>query len=243
MELGRRFTRALVVATLGAGIAACGDDAPEDGDSAAITSAAADAVVDTAVDTTQNQAPVITGALNPTAIEGQLYEFTPRASDPDGDTLTFSIQGKPDWLAFDTRNGRLSGTPGGADIGSYAGIVISVSDGELGAELAPAAIDVIAASASGNSPPSISGTPADSVIVGQFYDFIPFASDPDGDSLNFEVQNLPAWADFYAPTGRLSGTPGAADVGTYGNIVISVDDGIATRTLDPFVIVVNPDPG
>ena len=40
-------------------------------------------------------------------------------------------------------------------------------------------------------------------------------------------------------TGRLSGTPAAANVGTTANIVISVSDGTASATLPAFSITVN----
>jgi parallel beta-helix repeat protein len=60
---------------------------------------------------------------------GVAYAFQPTASDADGDTLTFSIAGRPSWAAFDTATGKLSGTPAAGDVASDAGIVISVSDG------------------------------------------------------------------------------------------------------------------
>jgi hypothetical protein len=68
------------------------------------------------------------------------------------------------------------------------------------------------------------------------YNFVPTASDPNGDSISFNVVNRPAWASFDSATGALSGTPGAGDVGTYANIVIVVSDGQATSTLPLFQI-------
>jgi hypothetical protein len=70
------------------------------------------------------------------------YAFTPSASDPDGDPLTFSVAQKPDWLTFDPANGTLTGTPGAAHIGTYRGVELSVSDGENKAILPPFDIDV-----------------------------------------------------------------------------------------------------
>lgn len=63
------------------------------------------------------------------------YAFRPSASDDDGDSLTFSIRNKPAWATFDTRTGTLGGTPQFGDVGSYAGIEISVSDGNARASL------------------------------------------------------------------------------------------------------------
>lgn len=83
----------------------------------------------------QNRAPTISGTPPTSLNAGSAYDFQPNASDPDGDALTFTIQNKPGWAAFDTANGRLSGTPAAADVATFANIVISVSDGVAGASL------------------------------------------------------------------------------------------------------------
>jgi hypothetical protein len=84
----------------------------------------------------------LSGTPPTTVIAGAPYSFSPTASDPDGNTLTFSITGKPAWAAFDTATGRLSGTPGAANVGSYAGIVIAVGDGTVTTTLPTFAVTV-----------------------------------------------------------------------------------------------------
>jgi hypothetical protein len=66
---------------------------------------------------------------------GTAYNFTPSASDANGDKLTFSIAGKPAWAAFNAATGTLSGTPAYADAGVYSNIVIAVSDGKASTSL------------------------------------------------------------------------------------------------------------
>ena len=90
----------------------------------------------------------------------------------------------------------------------------------------------------GNSAPRITGTPSTSVLQGSAYVFAPNATDADGNTLTFSIANAPGWAAFNASTGRLSGTPTAANVGTYSNIRISVSDGTATTSLPAFSIQV-----
>jgi hypothetical protein len=90
----------------------------------------------------------------------------------------------------------------------------------------------------GNAAPTIQGQPSGAVQVGQAYTFTPSASDANGDALTFSVTNKPDWADFNAATGRLSGTPTAADVAMYSNISISVSDGQASAALSAFGISV-----
>lgn len=90
-----------------------------------------------------NRAPTISGVPGSSVLMGEEYSFTPDAADADNDPLTFSVQGEPDWLAIDSGNGTLAGTPQLADIGSYSGIVVSVSDGSLSASLPQFSVDVV----------------------------------------------------------------------------------------------------
>jgi hypothetical protein len=92
--------------------------------------------------TADNRAPVISGAAPAAARVGTLYEFKPTAQGPDGDALRFSIVNKPDWASFNSTSGRLYGTPAAGDVGTFAGVVITVSDGELEDELNPFSITV-----------------------------------------------------------------------------------------------------
>jgi hypothetical protein len=81
--------------------------------------------------TGSNQAPSIDGTPSTAAREGQAWEFRPTASDADGDTLSFTISNRPEWAAFNSQTGRLSGTPGVGTVGTYANISIRVSDGTV----------------------------------------------------------------------------------------------------------------
>lgn len=84
----------------------------------------------------------------------------------------------------------------------------------------------------------IAGVPALTASVGRAYAFTPSASDADGDSLSFSVQNLPTWATLNPATGKLSGTP--TQTGQSANIIISVSDGKATTKLPAFAVNVAP---
>ena len=182
-----------------------------------------------------NTPPVISGAPATAVSQNTAYQFVPSASDADGDTLTFSIVNRPVWAGFNTSTGSLSGTPTANDVGTYANIVISVSDGQASASLPAFALVVQAV----NTPPVIAGSPTTSVLQDTAYQFVPAASDADGDALSFSIVNQPGWATFNSATGVLNGTPTAGDVGTYANIVISVSDGQSSASLPGFSITVN----
>lgn len=89
-----------------------------------------------------NSSPTITGDPQYVAVMSSAYAFAPTSSDDDGDPLTFTIRNKPAWAHFDVATGRLEGIPQFGDIGSYDGIVISVSDGRASASLPPFSIEV-----------------------------------------------------------------------------------------------------
>jgi hypothetical protein len=102
-------------------------------------SAASNSVTPTAA----NTAPVISGTPATSVDQGQAYSFVPTVTDPDEDTLTFSIENKPTWASFDTATGALTGTPAKEHVGTTSGIVISVSDGEFTASLDAFNLEVI----------------------------------------------------------------------------------------------------
>jgi hypothetical protein len=91
-----------------------------------------------------NQAPTISGTPASSVMQSSPYSFQPAANDANGDTLTFSIAGKPSWASFDTTNGKLNGTPTGGDVGNYQNIRISVSDGQVTVGLAAFSVSVVA---------------------------------------------------------------------------------------------------
>jgi hypothetical protein len=192
-----------------------------------------------------NHAPEITGSPATSVQAGAAYSFAPVASDSDGDTLTFSANGLPAWASLEATTGRVTGTPGDANVGTSGDISIAVTDGKLTTALNSFRITVTARTTPPptNTPPGISGVPAASVIVGQAYSFQPAATDANGDSLSFSISGMPGWAIFSTSTGRLSGTPGAGHVGTYSNIVISVSDGKGgSASLPAFAIQVQAPP-
>jgi len=184
----------------------------------------------------ENRAPEISGQPATNVVAGSAYSFVPQANDADGDTLQFSISGRPSWASFNTSTGALTGTPSESDVGSSTGVVISVSDAEASDSLPAFTLTVLTGVT--NTPPEIGGTPPTSVVAGSVYDYTPTASDADGDTLVFSINNAPSWASFNSATGRISGMPATGDAGTYSGISISVTDGQDTATLPSFGIIV-----
>ncbi|WP_462170723.1 Ig-like domain-containing protein [Pseudoalteromonas xiamenensis] len=93
-----------------------------------------------------------------------------------------------------------------------------------------------------NRKPILAGTPVTTIAQDSNYAFAPSLTDGDasyGDSHTFNITNKPSWASFDTATGKLSGTPGNAHVGTTSNIIISATDSLGeTGTLAAFNVQV-----
>jgi hypothetical protein len=184
-----------------------------------------------------NTAPTISGTPIKTATVGVKYAFVPTAYDADGDKLNFVVQNRPSWLGISYATGGLYGTP--PTPGVWSNIIVYVKDGVYTRALPKFTITVVAATGTANRAPTISGSPATSLNAGSAYSFQPTAADLDGDTLAFTIANKPSWASFNTATGRISGTPDAAGVGSYANISIQVSDGKIAAALPAFAIAVN----
>ena len=89
-----------------------------------------------------NSSPTISGNPPSAILVSDMYDFEPNATDPDGDSLTFTITNKPNWAGFDTKTGRLSGQPTLGNVGTFGNIVIKASDGTTSSSLRAFAITV-----------------------------------------------------------------------------------------------------
>jgi len=87
--------------------------------------------------------------------------------------------------------------------------------------------------------PTILGLPRKNVRVDETFEFTPSARDPTGQHLRFSIKNRPRWAQFDFTTGRLTGTPGKADTGSYDDIRISVSNGVGDASLPEFSLQVS----
>jgi hypothetical protein len=119
-----------------------------------------------------------------------------------------------------------------------AAVLTGCGAGDGGSDSTGLAAPATSSDTSTQVAPTISGTPATTIVAGAKYSFQPSASDTDGDALTFSIENLPTWATFDATSGTLAGTPTAANVGTSAQITISVADGKAISELAPFTIQV-----
>ena len=187
--------------------------------------------------------PTIGGTPKTTFGVNSWYSWAPTASDPavEQRRLRYSIVNKPSWALFSVYSGKIEGaTP--ATPGTWSNIRITVKSATGTATLPAFSITTHAKGSAGgttNRPPVLSGTPLTSVTAGNAYAYRPTGSDPEGRTLTWSITNRPAWATFSTASGALTGTPTAAQVGTYSGIAISASDGTNRTSLPSFSIAVN----
>jgi hypothetical protein len=121
-------------------------------------SPASDAATPAGVPSAPPATPVALTGTPPTSVTaGQNYAFQPTVSAGSG-AVTFQIQGKPTWAAFNASTGALTGTPAVANEGTASGITITGSNGSSSASIGPFAIAVNAPPTSPPASPPATGS-------------------------------------------------------------------------------------
>src|SRR5690606_32459422 len=111
---------------------------------------------------------------------GQPWAATITASDPDGDSLTFSLVTAPAGMVI-SETGRLEWP---SAVGGAYTITVLVTDGRGGS--AEQAFSLIV-----NRAPEISGVPVTDGQAGVEYRYAIAAADPDGDELQYTLAGAP----------------------------------------------------
>lgn len=171
-----------------------------------------------------NHAPVITSTPVTSATveqaytDTQPYTYNVNATDPDGDTLTYSLTTKPTGMTINSTTGLINWTPT-TSTGDY-NVTVKVSDGELTATQS----FTITVSLS-NHDPIIFSTPDTAAKVGVEYTYQIAATDPDEeDTLTYTLSAKPDGMVINESTGLVSWVPSEAQVGGH-EVLIEVSDG------------------
>jgi hypothetical protein len=78
---------------------------------------------------TVNQSPSIASSPVLTALTNQLYQYQLQGSDPDGDTLRYSLIAAPAFLSITSSTGLISGIPTSGSVGKHT-VTVQVEDGK-----------------------------------------------------------------------------------------------------------------
>jgi len=142
-------------------------------------------------------------------VAGQVVSFdlAGKVSDPDGDTVTVTIERKPEGVEASIANNKLSFTP--ASEGTYE-FILKASDGKGGE--AEAGLVVVVSRVPNSAPVWTKVSYTASAVVGQLFEFdlAGKVSDPDGDTITIEIISGPTGASI--ENDKLKFTPTSVSV-------------------------------
>ena len=188
-----------------------------------------------------NRPPVINPIDDQTMNEGEPLTLNISATDPDGNTLAFTVNNLPDFADFNNSSdgsATIVLQPDFSDSGQYT-ISVVVSDGELSA-LHSFSLSIL----NSNRAPKITST---AIITGTEnieYVYDVDATDPDGDTLTYSLLTGPDGLTIDSSTGVISWIPGSEQTGSH-TITVEVSDengGTDTQTFTVNVMDVNHPP-
>jgi len=179
-----------------------------------------------------NRPPSIQSVPPVTADPGQLYVYAVRATDPDGDPLSFRLAVQPDGMTIDQRTGLIRWTPS-VPAPSQHTVRIVVEDGYGGIGSQTYTLHV--GQQAFNRPPIISSIPAYQAAEGATYRYQVAARDPEGGPVRFELGASPPGMTVEATTGLI--TWPNAQSGEHTVTVVALDDQDARATQSYLLLV------
>ncbi|MBI3467959.1 MAG: putative Ig domain-containing protein, partial [Planctomycetes bacterium] len=176
-----------------------------------------------------NLVPAITSVPPTTAAVGQAYFYPVRATDSEGDPLTFTLlSGGRGNMNLEAATGLLRWTPVAGDAGVNLQVAIQVGDGQ--GNLATQSFVVVVSATVPNQPPVITSTPVFVATVGSLYVYDVIAQDPEQGVLTYSLETVPDGMTIDEETGAIRWTPTAA---TSEVVTVEVRDpagALATQT-------------
>src|SRR3989344_2306646 len=188
-----------------------------------------------------NRAPVIDPVIDQTVAEGNLLQFTVRATDADvdrGETVTLTATGLPLGATFNPVTGNpatqtFSWTPDFTQVGFYV-VTFQATDGTIPVSTATMTIIVT----NTNQAPVFDAMVDQTVAEGVLVQFTVHATDADLDGITYNARNLPVGATFDPATQQFSWTTGFDQEGVY-TVTFIANDGHVNTEEDVIITVGN----
>jgi len=170
---------------------------------------------------TINHAPVIASTPITSATVNQVYTYNVIATDPDGNTLIYSLTVSHTGMTINSWTGAISWIPSSA---GYYDVTVEVFDNGSPVKSATQSftIHVSEEAVPTNQPPTITSTPDTTATVNQTYAYNVNATDPDGDTLVYSLTTSPTGMTINSTTGLINWTP--TSTGDY-EVTVRVSDG------------------
>lgn len=167
--------------------------------------------------TNPDHSPVLEPIGPKTVAEGLTLRFTAKASDPDGDPVSFGASNLPPGAFFNIPTGEFTWTPTHTQAGTYT-FTIGCSDGQPlpKSDSEDVTVTVTEREPGSNLPPAFDPIGDHEGQTGQYLSFRVSARDPESQPLTLStLGSLPALAEFDGSTGVFRWRPANGQVGTH----------------------------
>ncbi len=138
------------------------------------------------LDNPSNQSPFITSTPSVNTLVDQLYTYQVTGVDPEGENLTFRLIENPNGMTINPNTGLIQWTPTRSQAG-LSDITVEIVD-PLGAT-GQQRFQIL--SIGNNQAPIVTSRSPSVVIAGETYQYDVIATDPDGDSLTYTLEQAP----------------------------------------------------
>ena len=162
-------------------------------------------------------------------------------SDPDGEQLSYQVNGRPSWLSFNTPTLTFSGTPTQTTDLGISTITVTVADHLDAINTSNFTLNVVLE----NTPTTLlRSLQKQTAYVGMpfMYDIKDVFSDPDGGPLNYQVNGKPRWLSFSTATRIFSGTPSTVTDIRISTITVTATDQFNSSVSSTFTLTVPNQP-
>jgi len=181
-----------------------------------------------------NHAPTIDSTAPTAATVGQQYAYNLKASDPDGDPLSYRFDDSPEGMTIVATNGAIRWTPTREQTGAVH-VKVRVTDANHGEVFQDFTLDVTAPV---NHAPVFDSTPEPVVALGQRYDYDADALDEDGDAVQYSLLEAPAGMLVDTVTGLIVWQPRADQVGL-NHVRLQAIDAFGAASVQEFDVLVS----
>jgi len=185
----------------------------------------------------ENLSPEIVSSPISAAVVNREYHYDAIATDPDGDTIYWTLAAAPSGMSINSETGTLRWRPTLDQIGSHI-VTLQAFDSSGGITTQTFEITVRGV----NTPPVITSTPGTQTAVGKLYTYIPIASDADGDPITFSLLNAPIGMTIDVNTGLIEWTSTTDQLGVQTIDILATDGqgGAATQTFSLAALTIAP---
>ncbi|ACH40055.1 dystroglycan-type cadherin-like domain repeat protein [Citrifermentans bemidjiense Bem] len=166
-----------------------------------------------------NNPPTVTNPGAKTNTPGTAVTLQIKATDPNGDTLTYSATGLPEGLSINSATGYISGSISYTALATN-NVTVTVTDGT-----APVSVSFVW-SVTGGHAPVVTNPGIQMSAQGDAATLQIVATDVNGDVLSYSATGLPDGLSINASTGLISGTVSSLAL-LNNSVTVTVTDGLA----------------